>query len=99
CRNSRPTTVAVQRRDLAVDELPVDLACELHQLVPHVDDLVQPRADNGGDESLNKLGDRVRPESANFTGLSRTSTSPGNARGNRTWHLGEAPGKNPPRER
>src|SRR6516162_2994543 len=26
CRNSRPATVAVQRRDLAVDELPVDLA-------------------------------------------------------------------------
>src|SRR5262249_7604042 len=44
CRNSRPTTVAVQRRDLAVDEVPVDLARELHQLVPHVDDLVQPRA-------------------------------------------------------
>src|SRR6516164_2026534 len=43
CRNSRPTTVAVQRRDLAVDELPVDLAGELHQLVPHVDDLIQPR--------------------------------------------------------
>jgi len=30
CRNSRPATVAVQRRDLAVDELPVDLARELH---------------------------------------------------------------------
>src|SRR5262249_16228145 len=44
CRNSRPTTVAVQRRDLAVDEVPVDLARELHQLMPHVDDLVQPRA-------------------------------------------------------
>ena len=29
-RNSRPATVAVQRRDLAVDELPVDLARELH---------------------------------------------------------------------
>src|SRR6266516_2722438 len=37
CRNSRPTTIAVQRRDLPVDELPVDLACELHQLVPHVE--------------------------------------------------------------
>src|SRR5262249_40400132 len=34
-----------QRRDLAVDELPVDLARELHSLVPHVDDLVQPRAE------------------------------------------------------
>src|SRR5262245_26165484 len=30
CRNSRPATVAVQRRDLAVDEVPVDLARELH---------------------------------------------------------------------
>src|SRR5262245_2162980 len=30
CRNSRPATIAVQRRDLAVDELPVDLARELH---------------------------------------------------------------------
>src|SRR5262249_11404285 len=30
CRNSWPATVAVQRRDLAVDELPVDLARELH---------------------------------------------------------------------
>src|SRR5262245_59893598 len=45
CRNPRPTTVAVQRRDLAVDEVPIDLACELSQLVPHVDDLVQPRAE------------------------------------------------------
>src|SRR4029453_5101677 len=45
CCNSRPTTVPVQRRDLAVDEVPVDLARELHQLVPHVDDLVQPRAE------------------------------------------------------
>src|SRR5215475_1939340 len=45
CRNSRPTTVAVQRRNLTVDKVPVDLACELRQLVPHVDDLVQPRAE------------------------------------------------------
>src|SRR5262245_25654750 len=45
CRNPRPTTVAVQRRDLAVDEVPIDLACELSQLVPHVDDPVQPRAE------------------------------------------------------
>src|SRR6516164_7912341 len=30
CRNSRSATLAVQRRDLAVDELPVDLARELH---------------------------------------------------------------------
>src|SRR5262245_44532382 len=45
CRNSRPTTVAVQRRNLTVDKVPVDLACGLRQRVPHVDDLVQPRAE------------------------------------------------------
>src|SRR5436853_6825571 len=45
CRKSRPTIVAVQRCDLAVDKVPVDLTRELHQLVPHVDDLVQLRAE------------------------------------------------------
>src|SRR5256886_5875320 len=45
CRNSGPTTVAIQRCDLAVDKVPVDLTGELHQLVPHVDDLVQLRAE------------------------------------------------------
>ena len=37
-----PPLVAVERRDLAVDPRPVDLAAELHQLVLHVDDLVEP---------------------------------------------------------
>src|SRR3981189_2637422 len=37
-----PSLVAVERRDLAVDPYPVDLAGELHQLVLHVDDLVEP---------------------------------------------------------
>src|SRR5918911_785426 len=40
-----PTLVAVQRRDLAVEKLPVDRARELSQFVLHVDDLVQPRAE------------------------------------------------------
>jgi hypothetical protein len=39
------STVAVQRRNLTVDKVPVNLACELRQLVPHVDDLIQPRAE------------------------------------------------------
>ena len=34
--------VAVERRHLAVDPGPVDLAGELHQLVLHVDDLIEP---------------------------------------------------------
>ena len=38
----RPTLVAVERRNLAVDPCPVELACELHQLVLHVDDLLEP---------------------------------------------------------
>src|ERR1700745_635665 len=35
--------VAEQRRDLAVDPLPIDLASKLHQLVLEVDDLIEPR--------------------------------------------------------
>jgi len=35
--------LAEERRDLAVDPVPIDLASELNQLVLHVDDLVQPR--------------------------------------------------------
>src|SRR5262245_157089 len=43
--NPRPAFVAVERRDLAVDPLPFDLACKLHQLVLHVDDLLEPRSE------------------------------------------------------
>ena len=38
-----PSLVAVERRDLTVDKVPVDLAGELRQLVLEVDDLVKPR--------------------------------------------------------
>src|SRR5215831_9414106 len=42
-RLDRRTAVgAVERGDLAVDPGPVDLASKLHQLVLHIDDLVQP---------------------------------------------------------
>ena len=37
-----PALVAIERRDLAIDPVLVDLAGELHQLVLHVDDLVEP---------------------------------------------------------
>ena len=37
----RLTLVAVERRNLAVDPRPVDLACELHQFMAHVDDLIE----------------------------------------------------------
>ena len=40
--DARPPLVAVERRHLAVDPRPVDLAAKLHQLVLHVDDLVEP---------------------------------------------------------
>src|SRR3954467_7195590 len=39
----RPAVLAVERRDLAVDPVPIDLAGKQNQLVLHVDDLVQPR--------------------------------------------------------
>jgi hypothetical protein len=38
----RPPLVAIERRDLAIDPVPVDLAGELNQLVLHADDLVEP---------------------------------------------------------
>jgi hypothetical protein len=37
-----PAMLAVERRDLAVDPVPIDLAGEPNQLVLHVADLVQP---------------------------------------------------------
>jgi hypothetical protein len=40
--NPRPAVLAVERRDLPVDPVPVDLAGELNQFVLHIDDLVQP---------------------------------------------------------
>src|ERR1700748_533342 len=43
--NSRPAFVAVERRDLAVDPLPFNLACKQHQRVLHVDDLLEPRSE------------------------------------------------------
>src|SRR3954469_24389965 len=39
----RPAVLAVERRDLAVDPVPVDLAGKQNQLVLQIDDLVQPR--------------------------------------------------------
>ncbi|MGY3079689.1 hypothetical protein ACVWZZ_006097 [Bradyrhizobium sp. LM6.10] len=41
-RDARTPVLAIERRDLAVDPVPIDLAGELNQLVLHVDDLVQP---------------------------------------------------------
>src|SRR5262245_24616910 len=37
-----PAILAVERRNLAVDPAPVDLAGKLHQLMFHVDDLIEP---------------------------------------------------------
>jgi hypothetical protein len=42
--NDRPALVAVERGDLAVDKVLVDLAGELRQFVLEIDDLVQPRS-------------------------------------------------------
>src|SRR6476619_1706606 len=39
----RPAVLAVKRRDLAVDPVPIDLAGKQNQLVLQIDDLVQPR--------------------------------------------------------
>ena len=49
--------VAVERRDLCVDPRPVDLAAKLHQLVLHVDYLVEPGSakDSGLIQRLNPM--------------------------------------------
>ena len=45
-RNSRISfafeVLSRDRCDLAVDPLPVELACELYQFVLHIDDLLEP---------------------------------------------------------
>ena len=40
-----PPLLAVERGDLLIDPIPIDLAGERHQLVIHVDDLVEPSAE------------------------------------------------------
>ncbi len=44
-RYPRPALVTVERGDLAVDKVPVDLLRQLRQFVLEVDDLVQPRSE------------------------------------------------------
>jgi hypothetical protein len=41
-RDPGPALVAVEWRDLAVEPRPVELAGELHQLLLHIDDLIEP---------------------------------------------------------
>jgi hypothetical protein len=41
--NARSAVLAVERGDLAVDPVPVELAGELNQLMLQIDDLVEPR--------------------------------------------------------
>jgi hypothetical protein len=43
--DSWPALLGIQRGNLAIEKVPVDLARELHQLVLHVDILIQPRAE------------------------------------------------------
>jgi len=44
-RDPGPSLLAVERGDLAVDKVPVDLAGKLRQFVFEVDDLIQPRSE------------------------------------------------------
>jgi len=43
--DGRPAGLAIERRDLLIQPVPVDLAGQLRQLVLEVDDLVEPRAE------------------------------------------------------
>ena len=60
----RPAVLAVERRDLAVDPVPVDLAGELNQFVLQVDDLVQPRPEQIVDPVVLCFFGRIVPSDA-----------------------------------
>ena len=57
----RPPLVAVERRDLAVEPVPVKPPTELNQLVLHIDDLVEPRP-----EQIARIRRRTRPRPHRF---------------------------------
>ncbi len=44
CLDTGPSLVAIERRDLAIDPIPVNLGAELHQLMLQIDDLIEPGA-------------------------------------------------------
>jgi hypothetical protein len=49
---------------ISVDNVPVDLACELRQLVPHIDDLIQPRAEQITRSLVSCCFGRIAPSNA-----------------------------------
>jgi hypothetical protein len=51
-----PALVAVERRDLAVEPFPIEFAGKLHQLVLHVDDLIEPGPELQNTESYFRFG-------------------------------------------
>ena len=57
----RPPRLGIERRDLAVEPVPVDPLRKQHQLVPHVDDLIEP-----GPEQIARIrwGMLLRPHRA-----------------------------------
>jgi hypothetical protein len=56
--------LAEERRDFAVDPVPIDPASELNQLVLHVDDLVQPRPEQVVDPVALCFFSRIVPSDA-----------------------------------
>src|SRR5262245_29087627 len=78
-----PALVAVERRDLAVEPFPIELAGKLHQRMLHVDDLIEPgpeqiarirrlmKLQDSGPSGLKSLQSQNRPRPENRLSISR----------------------------
>jgi hypothetical protein len=64
CRDPRPALVAIERRDSAIEPIPRDLARERHQLVLHVDDLIEAGSEQIARTLVSCFFGRILPSKA-----------------------------------
>ncbi len=62
--NPGPAFVAVERRNLAIDPVPIDLLAELNQLVLQIDDLIEPGANRSPSAVVSGFFGRIVPSAA-----------------------------------
>src|SRR5438067_12782191 len=64
-----PALVAVERRDLAVEPFPIEFSGKLHQLVPQVDDLIEPGPERSLASVVSCFFGRIIPSDATTESL------------------------------
>ena len=62
--SAEPACIAIERCDLSIDPVLVDLAGELHQLVLYADDLVEPARNRSPSPLVFELCGRIVPSDA-----------------------------------